>query len=60
MIGLTGYRGVGKTTLLLQKLADMDVSNSESLYISADNPLVLKTVFTILEIHFLNTEGNSL
>ncbi|MEA2065517.1 MAG: AAA family ATPase [Thermotogota bacterium] len=41
MIGLTGYRGVGKTTLLLQKLADMDVSNSESLYISADNPLVL-------------------
>jgi hypothetical protein len=41
MIGLTGYRGVGKTTLLLQKLAEMDVSNLEYLYISADNPLVL-------------------
>ncbi len=41
MIGLTGYRGVGKTTLLLQKLASLPASNFKFLYISADNPLVL-------------------
>ena len=42
MIGLTGFRGVGKTTLLLQRLADESKGTSEFLYISADNPLVLK------------------
>lgn len=42
MIGLTGFRGVGKTTLLLQRLADELKGTSGFLYISADNPLVLK------------------
>ncbi len=37
LIGLTGARGVGKTTLLLQKLKEKAVDSSEGLYISLDH-----------------------
>lgn len=53
MIGLTGYRGVGKTTLLLQKLASIPASNFQFLYISADNPLVLNDgIYNIGDVFF--------
>jgi predicted AAA+ superfamily ATPase len=40
LIILTGSRGVGKTTLLLQYLKERYTASEESLYISADNILV--------------------
>jgi hypothetical protein len=40
LIILTGSRGVGKTTLLLQHLKERSTASEESLYISADNILV--------------------
>ena len=40
LIILTGSRGVGKTTLLLQYLKETFPASEESLYISADNILV--------------------
>lgn len=38
LIGITGARGVGKTTLLLQYLSSSSLSFSEKLYVSADIP----------------------
>lgn len=40
LIMITGSRGVGKTTLLLQYLREKGATPGESLYISADNILV--------------------
>jgi predicted ATP-dependent serine protease len=37
LIGIYGARGTGKTTLLLQKLADQDTSGKTYLYVSADH-----------------------
>lgn len=43
MIIITGARGTGKTTLVLQHYLETYNDIKECLYISADNPLVLKT-----------------
>lgn len=37
LVGLIGARGTGKTTLLLQRLADRDATGRTHLYISADH-----------------------
>ena len=39
--GLYGSRGVGKTTVLLQVLKELNFSDDEKLYISCDNPIFL-------------------
>ncbi|MCB2189812.1 MAG: AAA family ATPase [Deltaproteobacteria bacterium] len=43
MIILTGARGTGKTTMVLQHYIEKYHSVKRCLYLSADNPLVLKT-----------------
>lgn len=37
LIGLTGARGVGKTTLMLQRLRECDLPEKSKLYLSMDN-----------------------
>ncbi|WOC53196.1 hypothetical protein BPO_p0113 (plasmid) [Bergeyella porcorum] len=37
LIGIKGARGTGKTTMLLQYLKQLELSNSEKLYISLDD-----------------------
>ena len=37
LIGIKGARGVGKTTLLIQRLKLMDLSPQEGMYVSCDN-----------------------
>lgn len=48
IIGIVGAKGVGKTTLLLQYMKELNLSNDEMLYISVDHPLMSST--TILDI----------
>lgn len=38
MIGITGAKGVGKTTLLLQRLQNLHQTNKSVLYLSLDHP----------------------
>jgi predicted AAA+ superfamily ATPase len=40
--GLYGSRGVGKTTILLQVLKELDYSDDEKLYITCDHPMFLE------------------
>ncbi len=37
-IGVVGARGVGKTTLMLQRIKEYGVGSSKALYVSADHP----------------------
>lgn len=37
LIGIRGQRGVGKTTMMLQRIADTDPSGKKSFYVSLDN-----------------------
>ena len=37
LIGIVGARGTGKTTLLLQQLADLEATGREELYLTADH-----------------------
>ncbi|MDD2356403.1 MAG: AAA family ATPase [Thiovulaceae bacterium] len=39
IVGLYGSRGVGKTTLLLQVLKELDYPENQKLYISCDHPI---------------------
>jgi predicted AAA+ superfamily ATPase len=39
--GLYGSRGVGKTTILLQMLKELDYNDDEKLYITCDHPMFL-------------------
>jgi len=60
MITITGARGVGKTTMVLQyyKQAYNDVS--KCLYISADNPFVIKDGIFELGIEYFKSGGKAL
>ncbi len=40
LVGLRGAKGVGKTTLLQQYLASVDLPITQKVYISMDNPLI--------------------
>ncbi|MCD6463250.1 MAG: ATP-binding protein [Thermotogae bacterium] len=42
LVGIVGARGVGKTVLVLQRVKLLGRSPDETLYVSADNPLVLR------------------
>ena len=54
-IGLTGARGVGKTTLLLQKYWEMYGSHDRCLYISADHVQVSALgIYAVGHEHFKN------
>jgi len=48
--GVYGSRGVGKTTLLLQMLKEMDYKDDEKLYITCDHPMFLEvTLFDFVD-----------
>lgn len=50
LIGITGARGCGKTTFLLQRITQMHIAPDEVLYISLDNPhLLTKSLFYIAD-----------
>ena len=52
LIGLRGARGVGKTTLLLQKILESGVERDMSLYLSLDNVwLDVKEIYLLAEYH---------
>ena len=53
MLAVTGARGTGKTTLVLQHFLDKYKDARKCLYISADNPLVLKKgLYGIIDEYF--------
>ena len=53
LIGIIGARGTGKTTLVLQHYLERYRQVEKCLYISADNPLVLKNgIYTIAAEYF--------
>ncbi len=52
LIGLRGARGVGKTTLLLQKICESGVARNASLYVSLDSVwLDAKEIYLLAEYH---------
>ena len=52
LIGLRGARGVGKTTLLLQKIRESGVDRDTSLYLSLDSVwLDVKEIYRLAEYH---------
>ena len=52
LIGLRGARGVGKTTLLLQKILESGVERDTSLYLSLDSVwLDVKEIYLLAEHH---------
>ena len=52
LIGLRGARGVGKTTLLLQKICESGVERDTSLYLSLDSVwLDVKEIYLLAEHH---------
>ena len=52
LIGLNGARGVGKTTLLLQKILESGVERNTSLYLSLDSVwLDVKEIYNLAEYH---------
>ena len=57
LVGLRGARGVGKTTLLLQKIADSGEERTRSLYVSLDSVwLDAKEIYRLAE-HFVQHGG---
>ena len=57
LVGLRGARGVGKTTLLLQKIVDSGEERSRSLYVSLDSVwLDAKEIYRLAE-HFVQHGG---
>ena len=57
LIGLRGARGVGKTTLLLQKMAESGEERARSLYVSLDRVwLDAKEIYCLAE-HFVQHGG---
>lgn len=60
MIIITGARGTGKTTLVLQHYLDEYNDIRKCLYISADNPLVLKTGIYNAAMEYFRYHGDCL
>ncbi|WP_367363336.1 ATP-binding protein [Mesotoga sp.] len=58
LLGIVGARGCGKTTLLLQKI--LEKRGVDCLYISADNPLVLKESIYAIGDAFFKIGGKTL
>ena len=59
LIGLWGPKGVGKTTLLLSKLNEMD-PNQEALYVSLDHPIFASESLVELAEQFYKLGGSIL
>jgi predicted AAA+ superfamily ATPase len=60
MIGIFGARGVGKTTLLLQKLIELQQDNIKVLYISLDYPFLTNIDLLELVDEFIKEGGEVL
>jgi len=60
LIGLTGARGMGKTTILLQKLKEKNISPSEGFYASMDDVYFSKTRLVHLADEFVKKGGKYL
>jgi uncharacterized protein len=60
LIGLTGARGVGKTTLLLQKLKELNLPSTEAFYISLDDIYFITNGLLDLATDFVKRGGKYL
>jgi predicted AAA+ superfamily ATPase len=60
MIGIFGARGVGKTTILLQKLIGLQKNNIKALYISLDYPFLTNIDLLDLVDEFIKEGGEVL
>ena len=59
LIGIKGGRGVGKTTLLLQKLKSLDMSSPRGVYLPLDDLPLCPECGTRMVIQELLDEGKS-
>ena len=59
LIAITGQRGTGKTTLLLQRILELD-NNQENLYITADSLFIYKLSMFEIALEFRNNGGKTL
>ncbi|OQY39048.1 MAG: hypothetical protein B6226_02650 [Candidatus Cloacimonetes bacterium 4572_65] len=60
LIVITGARGTGKTTMVLQHYLDNFTSPTDCLYFSVDNPLVVKSGIYAIGKEYLTLYGNTL
>lgn len=60
LIGITGARGVGKTTLMLQKLKEKNLSPSEALYVTMDDIYFSSTRLVAFAEAFVKAGGKYL
>lgn len=60
LVGITGARGVGKTTLLMQKLKELNLPTSEAFYISLDDVYFMKHSLLGLASDFVKHNGKYL
>ncbi|MFC1825216.1 ATP-binding protein [Thermodesulfobacteriota bacterium] len=60
LLGIVGARGTGKTTLLLQRLADKDTGDGRYLYISADHIHVQATGLYEIASQFFRLAGETI
>lgn len=60
LMGITGARGVGKTTLMLQKLKEKNLSPSEALYVTMDDIYFSSTRLVAFAAAFAKAGGKYL
>lgn len=60
LIGITGARGVGKTTLMLQKLKERKLPSTEAVYISMDDIYFASNRLVALAVDFAKRGGKYL
>ena len=60
LVALTGGRGTGKTTMLLQHLDELDRSGQKHLYVSADHIRVQATGLYEIVSHFFRLGGKTI
>ncbi len=60
MIGIVGARGVGKTTLMLQRLKEISSGSTSGIYLTLDHPLVSSHSLYEIAEHFVSHGGGVL
>ncbi|MCK4487470.1 MAG: AAA family ATPase [Desulfobacterales bacterium] len=60
LLGIVGARGTGKTTLLLQHLAEQDKRHERHLYVSADHIRVQATGLYEIASYFFRLGGETI
>ena len=60
LIGIRGARGVGKTTLLLQRLNNLNLPVNKALYVSCDHLWLSKNSLLLLADGFVKQGGKFL